>query len=91
MKSPLKFTWALLEFDDIRLIRVEKFPQFIQDSSSMNLKGMDFTIEDFLGCMNRVGYDNDLGNIVYGASLVYAASDSKQLRFCCCYEGRMMN
>jgi len=57
----------------------------------MNLEGMDFTIEDFLGCMNRVGYNNDLEDIVNGASLVYAASDSKQLRFCCCYKGYMMN
>ena len=91
MESPLEFTWALPESDDIRLVRVEKFPQFIQDSSSMNLEGIDFTIKDFLGCMNRVGYNNDLRDIISRASLIYAASDSKQLRFCCCYKGCMMN
>jgi len=29
MESPFEFTWALPEFDDVRLIRVEKFPQLI--------------------------------------------------------------
>jgi len=91
MESPLEFTWAFPKFDGVRLIRVEKFLQFIQDGSSMNLEGMDITVKDFLGCMNGVGYNDDLGDIVYGASLIYAASNSKQLRFCCCYEGRMMN
>jgi len=57
----------------------------------MNLEGMNFTIEDFLGHMNRVGYNNDLGDIVYEASLVYSTSDSKQLHFCHCYKGHMMN
>jgi len=91
MESPLEFTWALPKFNEIRLIRVEKILQFIQDGSSMNLEEMDITIEDFLGRMNRVSYNDDLGDIINGASLVYATSDSKQLRFCCCYEGRMMN
>ena len=91
MESPLEFTWALPKFDGVRLIGVEKFPQFIQDGSSVNLEGMDITVEDFLGHMNRVSYDDDLRDIVYGESLIYATFDSKQLCFCCCYEGRMMN
>jgi len=51
MESPLEFTWALPKFDEIRLVGVEKFLQFIQDGGSMDLEGMDITIEDFLGCV----------------------------------------
>jgi len=64
MKSLLDFTWAFLKFDGVRLIRVEEFPQFIQDSNSVNLEGVDITIEDFLGRMDGVSYDNNLGDII---------------------------
>jgi len=64
MKSPLDFTWAFLKFDGVRLVRVEEFPQFAQDSSRVNLEGVDITIEDFLGRMDGVSYDNNLGDVI---------------------------
>ena len=91
MKSPFEFTWTLLEFDGVGLIRDEEFSQFVKNCSGMNLEGMSIAIEDFLSCVNRVSYNNNLGNIVDGASLIYAISDSKQLRLCGCYEGSVVN
>jgi len=64
MKSPLDFTWAFPKFDGVRLVRVEELPQFAQDSSRVNLEGVDITIEDFLGRMDGVGYYDNLGDII---------------------------
>ena len=64
MESPLKFTWAFPKFNGVRLIRIEEFPQFVQNGNSVDLEGVDITIEDFLGCMDGVGYDNNLGDII---------------------------
>ena len=64
MESPLEFTWAFPKFNGVRLIRIEEFPQFVQNGNSVDLEGVDITIEDFLGCMDGVGYDNNLGDII---------------------------
>ena len=77
MKSPLDFTWAFPEFDGVRLIRVEEFLQFAQDSSRVKLDGVDIAIEDVLGRMDGVSYNDNLGDVIKGAGLVYTASDSK--------------
>jgi len=91
MKSPFEFTWVLPEFNGVGLVRDEEFLQFVKNCSSMNLEGMSIAIKDFLSHVNRVSYDNNLGDIVNGASLIYATSDSKQLHLCGCYEGSMVN
>ena len=77
MKSPFEFTWALPEFDGVGLVRDEELLQFTENCSGMNLEGISIAIKDFLSRVNRVGYDNNLGDIVDGASLIYATSDSK--------------
>jgi len=64
MKSPLDFTWAFPKFDGVPLVRVEEFPQFAQDSSRVNLKGVDITIKDFLGHMDGVGFDDNLEDVI---------------------------
>jgi len=64
MESPLEFTWAFLKFNGVRLIRIEEFLQFVQNGNSVDLEGVDITIKDFLGCMDGVGYDNNLGDII---------------------------
>jgi len=91
MKSPFEFTWALPEFDGVGLVRDKELLQFTENCSGMNLEGMSITIEDFLSHVNRVSYNNNLGDIVDGASLIYATSNSKQLRLHGCYEGSMVN
>ncbi len=52
---------------------------------------MGSTIEYFLGCMNRVGYNDNFGDVIDGACLIDTASDSKKFSFRTCYEGSMMN
>jgi len=64
MEFPLEFTWTFPKFNGIGFVRVEEFPQFVQDGNSVNLKGVDITIEDFLGCMDGVGYDDNFGDII---------------------------
>ena len=77
MKSPFEFTWALPKFNGVGLVRDEKFPQFVKYCSRMNLKRMRFAIKDFSSHMDRVGYDNNLRDVVDGACLIDATSDKK--------------
>jgi len=91
MKSPFEFTWALPEFDGVGLVRDEELLQFAENCSGMNLEWMSIAIEDFLSHVNRVSYYNNLEDIVDGASLIYATSDSKQLCFHGCYKGSVVN
>jgi len=91
MKSPFEFTWALPEFNGVGLVRDEELSQFAENCGGMNLEGMSIAIKDFLSHVNRVGYDNNLGDIVDGASLIYATSDSKQLHLHGCYKGSVVN
>ena len=41
--------------------------------------------------MDRVGYDNNFGDIIDGAYLIDTASDSKQFSFCTSNKQSMMN
>jgi len=41
--------------------------------------------------MDRVGYNNNLGDVVDGARLINATSDSKQLCLRACYKESMVN
>ena len=77
MKSPFESAWAFPEFDGISVVRVEELLQFTKNCSSVNLERMRFTIEDFLCCMDRVCYDDNLGDIIDGRCLVDTASHSE--------------
>ena len=76
MKPPFEFAWAFPEFDGISIIRVEELPQFTKNCSSVNLERMRFTIKDFLCCVDRICYNNNLGDVVNGRCLVDTASNS---------------
>ena len=91
MKSLFEFAWVLPEFYGVGLVRNEELLQFAENCSGMNLEGMNFVIKDFLSCMNRVSYDNDLEDIVDGASLIYTTSDNKQFWLHGCYKGSVVN
>jgi len=77
MKTPFEFAWAFPEFDGISIVRVEELLQFTKNCSSVNLERMRFTIEDFLCCMDRVCYDDNLGDVIDGRCLVDTTSNSK--------------
>ena len=91
MKSPSEFARAFPEFNGIGFIRREECTQFAEYSSRVDLVRMGSTVKYFLGHMNRVGYNNNFGNIIDGACLIDTASDSKKFNFHTCYEGSMMN
>ena len=77
MKPPFEFAWAFPKFDGISVSRVEELPQFTKNCSSVNLERMRFTIEDFLCRVDRVCYDDNLGDVVDGRCLVDTASNSE--------------
>ena len=80
MMEPLfEFAWALPEFDRICVISNEEFSQLFKDGDSVNLKRRGVIVENFPCRMNRVGYNDDLGDVVEGTSLVDTTSDSEQL------------
>jgi len=56
-----------------------EFSQLFKDGDSMNLKKGGVVVENFPCCMNRVGYNDDLGDIIEGTRLVDTTSDSEQL------------
>ena len=57
----------------------------------MDLIWIGLSIEYLLSCMNRVGDDNDFGDVFLVASLINATSDSKEFCFSAGNKGRMMN
>ena len=67
MKSPSEFARAFPEFNGIGFIRQEKCAQFAEYSSRVDLIGMRSTVEYFLGHMNRIGYNDNFGDIIDGA------------------------
>ena len=48
-------------------------------------------IKDFLGRIDGVSYDDDLGDIIGSTCLVDTASDSEEFSFSTCYERSMVN
>ena len=79
MEPPFEFAWALSEFDGICIISNEEFSQLFKDGDSVNLKRRGVVVENFPCRVNRVSYNDDLGDVVKGTSLVDITSDSKQL------------
>ena len=57
----------------------------------MDLIWMRIVIKDSFGRVDRVGYDNNFGDIVDGACLIDTVSNSEKFSFRTCNEGSMMN
>ena len=91
MKSPFEMTWTFPEFNGIDTVRVEELLQFMKNHCSVELERVRFTIKNFLCHINRISYDDDLGDIIDGAGLVDTIPDSKQFHLCTCYERNMVN
>ena len=79
MEPLFEFAWALPEFDGICIISNEEFSQLFKDDDGMNLKKEGVVVKNFPCRMDRVGYDDNLGDVVEGARLVDTTSDSEQL------------
>ena len=57
----------------------------------MDLIWVGLSIEYLLSCMNRVGDNDDFKDVILVASLINAASDSKEFHFSAGDKGCMMN
>ena len=91
MKSPLKVAWTFPKFYSVVGIRVEKFLQLTKNYNGVELVRMGVTVENFLSGMNRISYNDDLQDIILGASLVDAASNGEQFSFSACYKRSVMD
>jgi len=91
MKPLFKEAWTFPKFNEVVMVRVEEALQLAENRCSMELEGMRFAVEYFLCSMNGVRYDDDLGDVFFGAGLVDTASDSKQFCLCACYKCCMMH
>ena len=91
MKSPFKVTWTFPKFYGIVTVRVEKFLQLTKNCNRVKLVGMGVAVKNFLCSVNGISYDDDLQNVILGAGLVDATSNSKQFHFSACYKQSMMN
>ena len=65
--------------------------KFTKNCSQMDLIWVKFVMKDFPSCVDRVGDNNDFGNVLNAACLVNAASNGKKLGFCTSDEGSVVN
>ena len=77
VEFPFEFTRTLPELNRIGIVSGEESPKVAEDSSGVTLERMQPWIEDFLGHMNGIRDDYDLGNIVQQTCLVDATSYSE--------------
>ena len=77
VEFPFEFTRALPELNRIGIVGGEESPKVTENSSGVDLERVRSWIKDFLGHMNRVCDDYNLGDIVQRTSLVDATSYSE--------------
>jgi len=77
VKFPFEFARTLPELDRIGIVSGEESPKVAEDSSGVKLERMQPWVEDFLGHMNGIRDDYDLGNIIQRTCLVNTTSYSK--------------
>ena len=77
VEFPFEFTRALPELNRIGIVGREESPKVAENSSGVDLERVQTWIKDFLGHMNRVRDDYNLGDIVQHTSLVDATSYSE--------------
>jgi len=65
--------------------------QFAEYSNRVDLILVRAIIEDSLGHMDGVGYNDDFGDIINSACLVDTASNSEEFSFSTCYKRSMVN
>ena len=91
IKPPFKVAWTFPKFNGVVAVRVEEAPQLTENCCSMGLEGMRFAVKYFLCSVNGVRYDDDLGDVFFGAGLVDTASDGEQFRLHAYYKCCMMH
>ena len=77
VKFPFEFARTLPELDRIGIVSGEESPKVAKDSGEVKLERMRPWVEDFLGHMNGICDDYDLGNIIQQTCLVNTTSYSE--------------
>jgi len=77
VEFPFEFTRTLPELDRIGIVSSEESPKVAEDSGRVNLERMRPRVEDFLGHMNGIRDNYNLGNIIQRTCLVDATSYSE--------------
>jgi len=78
------------EFYQIILIASKEMVKFTEYGYNMNLERMCQRIKNFLGCVNRIGNNDNFGNIAFGRGLVDTAPNCKELSFGTSDKGHIM-
>ena len=77
VEFPFEFTGTFPELNRIGVVSDEEIPKIIEDCSGMNLEWMRTRIKNFLGHMNGIHNNDDLGDIIQRACLVDATPYSE--------------
>ena len=77
VEFPFEFARTLPELNRIGIVGGEESPKVTKNSGGVDLERVRSRIEDFLGYMNRVCDDYNLGDIVQCTCLVDATSYSE--------------
>jgi len=77
VEFPFEFARTLPELDRIGIVSGEESPKVAEDSGGVNLERMRPQVEDFLGHMNGIRNDYNLGNIIQRTCLVDTTSYSE--------------
>jgi len=77
VEFPFEFTRTFPELNRIGFVGNEEISKIAEDSSRMNLERMRTRVKDFLGHMNGIRDDDDLGYIIQRTCLVDATPYSE--------------
>ena len=77
MEMPLEIARAFPKFDRVVGLTVEEIAKVKQNSSWLNLEGIDREVKNSFDCVNRISDNNDLGNIIDACSLIDTISKGK--------------
>ena len=80
VEFPFEFTRTFPELNRIGVISDEEVLKVVEDCSGMDLKWMRTRIENFLGHIDGIRNDDDLGDIIQQTCLVDATPYSE--KFC---------
>ena len=77
MKMPLEMARAFPKFNRVIGMTVEEIAKVRQDSSWLNLEGMDRGVKNSFDHMDRISDNDDFGNIIDACSLINTTSNGK--------------
>ena len=77
MKMPLEIARVFPKFNRVVGITVGEIVKVRQNSSWLNLEGIDRGVKNSFDHVNRISDNNDLGNIIDACSLIDTTSNGK--------------